>query len=137
MSEHQRRTVESAIQSLSSVRDGGQGRALNSSSDTTEAAEKKLISLGFKAEDVRKATTAVAPGTKVSLTELLDWMCLHLPEHCLPASFTSGAFLGFCLRDPNLRACTDGTNQACLGLIGRCHTVRSAACRLQSHDNRL
>ena len=95
MSEHQRRTVESAIQSLSSARDIGEGRVLNGSSVTTEAAENQLISLGFEVADVQKAYSAMAPGPKVLLTEVLDWLCLHLPEHRLPVSFTSGTLLGF------------------------------------------
>ena len=99
MSEAHRKMVESAIQSLSITRGGGEHTSLNDNLVTIEVAENQLASLGFQAEDIQKAIVSVSPGDGVQSSELLDWLCLHLPEHRLPASFKSGPQMKMAIKE--------------------------------------
>ena len=47
-----------------------------------------LVQLGFSEDDAGSAADALGAATGLAAT--LDWLCLHIPEHLLPASFAPG-----------------------------------------------
>ena len=90
MSDAQRRMVESVIKGLA----GGEGSRQNTAAGSPDlsgtAALAHLLSLGFESDDIHQALASVASGSQASLPELLDWLCLNLPEDHLPTSLTPG-----------------------------------------------
>ena len=47
-----------------------------------------LVQLGFSEDDAGSAADAL--GAAAGLAAALDWLCLHIPENLLPASFAPG-----------------------------------------------
>ena len=54
----------------------------------SEALVASLVQLGFSEDDAGSAADAL--GAATGLAAALDWLCLHIPEHLLPASFAPG-----------------------------------------------
>ena len=53
-----------------------------------EALVASLVQLGFAEDDAGSAADAL--GAAAGLAAALDWLCLHIPENLLPASFAPG-----------------------------------------------
>lgn len=98
MSEENRSAVESAVQELLK---GGTGTSTASmfSTSTNNAAQSssgssnsraRLLQMGFSTENIDKANAALGENSPVA--QLLDWLCLHLPENELPRSMASSEY---------------------------------------------
>ena len=90
MSEQKRQLVESAlkgthIQSRTSNPETTQGAAI-----PVEQATVQLQALGFTADQAAMASAAVCRSDDISMSNALDWLCLHLPTEALPPAFAPG-----------------------------------------------
>jgi len=64
---------------------------------SVEEAARQLAKLGFTERDSHMAIASARPSDTVLLSSLLDWLCIHLPEEHLPASFAPGVHPPFTL----------------------------------------
>lgn len=87
MSDAQRKAIEAAIKGMPS---SGSTPGIKEGGIIVHAATQQLESLGFLADDIQQAVNALPSDTEFSTSALLDWLCIHLPEQHLPASFTPG-----------------------------------------------
>lgn len=90
MSEAQRRLIEATIGNLDLSQNGRKTSSMDKNTVSGSSALDRLASLGFDDKDICQASDAVASGSNATLTELLDWLCLNLPENRLPDSFAPG-----------------------------------------------
>jgi hypothetical protein len=72
---------------------GSNGKATEGGGEISlEEAALQLTRLGFTERDSNMALSSAQPAADtVMLSSLLDWLCIHLPEEHLPASFAPGA----------------------------------------------
>lgn len=86
MSEDNRSAVESAVQELLK---GSEALELNYEpiGENSSSLSERLSHMGFSSSSISAAITNSSKSA--SMSELLDWLCLHVPEDELPRSMAS------------------------------------------------